>query len=75
MENKKSKLKGNVTIRTKAQAAERLDAYLEAHSSEHPKPVEADVTADALNFFFDAKLLQRFTETSVIESMSPVTPG
>lgn len=51
------KLKGNVTLRTKADAAERLDQYLAEQKVQNPGtsiPLP-EVTAAALHLFCDVK--------------------
>ena len=71
MENvSNKKLKGNVTIRTKAAAGERLDTYL----SEHPELSEPEVTAAALDWYFDMKASVGTIEIPSMEQ-SAITPG
>jgi hypothetical protein len=78
-ENANKRLKGNVTIRTKADAAEQLDAYLAEHAHEHPKPLMADVSAEALKLFFDVKsgkiAIVAVIEADKLEQPTVLTPG
>jgi hypothetical protein len=71
----KQRLKGNVAIRTKADAGVRLDEYL----AQHPELSETEVTAAALNWYLDMKADMAAAGTVIeaekLEQPTVLTPG